>query len=1284
MHAQTAALPVLLKSCAIIAANFLSTYCVSNTVLFIGSPTALPSALTRTLRLRNIPFSNITATPIYAVQSTQDVAWDAPSEALNQLIGLLNAKPQMSPIPPSSTSAWVLPRPGTTSPWASKAMDIFGNTGCQLVKSIASGTLWQGSHFNAEWCFDAMTQVLYTEQPNLYDYFAPHPATPLASIALPSLPDYARLNGLALSKDELALLDRHYQSVGRDPTDAEIMMFAQANSEHCRHKIFNALWMLDGQPSETSLFALIRSTTAAAPNQVLSAYSDNAAVMQGAQVKRLMPDAQHLYHQHTQTLHTCLKAETHNHPTAIAPFEGAATGVGGEIRDEAATGLGGMPKAGWCGFITANLRLPNLPMPWEHPTELPSHASALSIMIEGPLGGANYGNEFGRPTLMGFFRTLETQLAHTRYAYYKPVMLAGGIASIDQSRVTKNGFPAGTKLVVLGGPSFRIGLGGGSSSSLTQGSNNAGIDFASVQRDNPEMQRRCQMVIDACCGEANNPIASIHDIGAGGLANAFPELVHDCRLGATINLDAAPCDDASLSPMEIWCNESQERYALAITEDHLPHFDALCQRERCPYAVIGEATAEPHLVVTHRGTTVVNLPMDVLFGSLPQLRLEATTDPSVPASVNDQLTNYLPLPLALVRVLACPSVASKEFLITIADRSISGMVAGESMIGPWQTPVGDCGLTLDSPQSISGQAIALGERTPVAISNTAAASRMAIAEAITNLAACGSLTLDKVILSANWMAAPGTATANAQLHQAVDAAAAFCRDLGIAVPVGKDSLSMRSLYGKNAEKEACAPVSLIASALTQVNDVRHRLTPQLQPEGSIWLIEPRDNPYALGNSALAQICDHFGGQSPDVGAPALQQLVHCIGTIRPLIHAYHDRSDGGLWACLCEMAFAARLGITIDCRDEPALEFLLNEAIGVCVQIIPKHEAAFAQLVSGYTNLRAIEVAKVHPKRVVEVHQAQHETIGFDLSNLLQQWYAVSDSVTQLRDHPQSVASARSTTARMDTHLNEHAPTTLLPPATRTTKPRVAVLREQGSNGHRDLSYAFHAAGFDVIDLSMQDLRDGMDMSSFQGLAACGGFSYGDVLGGGTGWAASIIHNQQLLDQLLTFWQRSDTFTLGICNGCQMLSQLGDYIPEGKHFRPILANSSDKFEGRLVQVRITASPSVLLQDMHNARLVVPIAHSYGRFTPMPEALSCAVYCNHTGARASHYPANPNGSTDATAGVCSGDGRVTLLMPHPERRFLRHQCPWDHPQNPVWDDHYSPWFRMFQNAYAFVC
>ena len=1260
---------------------------MTGSLFFIGTAAELPAALSRRLRLHGIYHSNWSTTPLYAVKLIKNLQTAADQAQLDLLANLLQAQ-ILKTVPAAKTKqAWVLPRPGLIAPWASKALDIFANVHCNLVGNIAAGTLWQGKGLNHTWCYDPMTQALYTSPPDLNNYFAQIKAQGLQYIAGDgaSLTSYSRQHGLGLSGAEIAVLADFYQTSQRAASNAELMMFAQANSEHCRHKIFNAQWIVDGKKQNTSLFAAIRATTSNNPTQVLSAYKDNAAVMRGAGVTRLLPDSEHTYQLKQQDLHICLKAETHNHPTAIAPYEGAATGVGGEIRDEAATGLGATPKAGWCGFITANLRLPNLPMPWERPTNLPPHASALDIMLEGPMGGANYGNEFGRPNLIGFFRTLETSLEQKRYAYYKPVMLAGGIASIEATRVKKTGFTAGALLLVLGGPSLRIGLGGGSASSVTQGNNSAEIDFSSVQRDNPEIQRRCQMVIDACCAAVNNPIASIHDIGAGGMANAFPELVHDCSLGAHIRLEQIPCNDSSMSPMDIWCNEAQERYALAVQPEMLDLFAVLCARERCPFAVIGEATSAQRLLVTLGEEAVVDMPMQVLFGSLPRLQMEAHTVPSTPIEQSFPLT----LETALLRVLTCPAVASKEFLISIADRSISGMVAGEAMIGPWQTPVGDCGLTLDSPTSVSGQAMALGERTPVAISNPAAATRLAIAEALTNLASCGEVEPAQVILCANWMAAPGMAANNAELHQAVVAASELCQELGIAIPVGKDSLAMRSRFGSGKRAvEAEAPVSLVVSALTQIQDVRQRLTPQILPQGELWHLAPARQDYPLGNSSLAQICDSYGGATPDVAAPELVQLLKLLRQGWSIFSAYHDCSDGGLWACLCEMAFSSRLGLTITCASKEPINHLLHEGIGVVVQVQPDKEQSLIKIAASCPLLRAEKIAAPQGQPRVDLHlAASNKTLSFSLASLLYQWQSVTRSISLLRDDPQQVRCAIAVAENMDERLVESAPFSLLSaPAISTCKPRVAILREQGSNGHRDMAYAFHAVGFEVLDLATQDLREGLDLARVQGLVACGGFSYGDVLGGGVGWAQGVIKNQRVQEQLQQFWHRDSSFTLGICNGCQMLAQLGDFIPTATHFAPPVANSSGRFEGRLTQVRICRSPSVLLAGMEDAQLVAPVAHGYGRFSALSDNSShliSAVYCHHNGDTALTYPINPNGSSQGIAGLCSADGRVTLLMPHPERRYLAHQCPWQHPQTPAWHSQFSPWFRMLQNALVFV-
>lgn len=1219
----------------------------------------------------------------------------------------------------------VVPRLGTISPWSSKATEILRGAGVALQR-IERGEYFEIDGVAMELMpavtallHDPMTQSLLAGLPVAEQLFAAPAPGPVRWIALDALEQANSELGLALSDDEIDYLRTRYTALGRDPSDAELMMFAQANSEHCRHKIFNASWRVDGQAQPRSLFAMIRNTHAKAPQYTLSAYEDNAAVIEGFAARRFRPDPfTHSYATSaSQPGAFAIKVETHNHPTAIAPFPGASTGAGGEIRDEGATGRGGRPKIGLTGFSVSHLRIPGLPQPWEHERALnPRMASAFRIMCEGPLGAAAFNNEFGRPAVTGYFRSFELKTPDVQLVrgYDKPIMLAGGIGAIDPQQVEKLPLYPGDAVVVLGGPAMLIGLGGGAASSLASGESSEALDFASVQRENPEMQRRCQEVIDRCVGlGGDNPIRSAHDVGAGGLSNAIPELLHDSGVGGLIDLDAIPRDDASLSPMQLWCNESQERYVLGIAAEHLDAFRAICARERCPYAVVGSVTAEEQLVVasglrpgvasalsaSQRATAAIDIPMDLLFGKAPKMHRDAVRGLNSPwPSLN---TRALDLKAAGLRVLSHPSVASKNYLVTIGDRTVGGLVARDQMVGPWQLPLADCAVALDDFSGYSGQAMAIGERAPLALLNSAAAARMAVGEAITNLLAAPVASLSEVKLSANWMAACGFADEDARLFDAVRAVGMeLCPALDISIPVGKDSLSMQARYQHaGAELQVVSPVSLVVSAFARVADVRTSLTPVLAREGDsdLWLLGLGGGKRRLGGSILAQAHDAFGGESPDLDDPALLAgLFELVRDARDagIVRAYHDRSDGGAFASLCEMAFASHCGLELQLDrwgDDP-FSALFCEELGVIVQIAAEDRAEFADLVDrhGLTHC-AQRIGRPVAAPRVRVLDGQRTLAEWSWQELFEAWWQVTHAMQAVRDTPETANAERA--ARADFAAPPLTPRLTFDPQedlsapyiARGVRPRVAILREQGINGQIEMAAAFDRAGFEAVDVHMSDLIEGrVRLDSFKGLAAGGGFSYGDVLGAGRGWALSILERSSLHDQFSAFFERDDSFSLGICNGCQMLSQLHNLIPGAQHWPSFQPNASGRFESRLVLLEVEASPSILLRGMEGARLPVALAHGEGRvvFRTQSDVDAAKValrYVGPDGAAHPPYPHNPNGSVAAIAGLSSLDGRATLMMPHPERVIRTVQLSW-HPAH--WGEA-SPWLRMFQNARMWV-
>ncbi len=1294
---------------------------------------------------------------------------------------ILEAHSDHTPLADGAVSRFVAPRLGTISPWASKASELLRGAG-QQVKRVERGTRidlidWPQDPATraavAKALHDPMTQSLLADADQAAALFAAPARGSLDVIPLAELERANARLGLALAEDEIDYLRTRYAALGRDPHDIELMMFAQANSEHCRHKIFNASWTIDGREQllnggQMSLFKMIKYTHAQTPEHTLSAYSDNAAVVAGYPAKRFRPDpATFEYRAEAETPSAfCIKVETHNHPTAISPFPGAATGNGGEIRDEGATGRGGKPKAGLCGFSVSHLRIPTLPQPWEHADQSgertlnPRMAPALEIMLDGPLGAAAFNNEFGRPNLTGYFRSFEVRDADGLVrAYDKPIMLAGGLGAIDRPMVAKIKLSPGDAVIVLGGPAMLIGLGGGAASSVASGDSAEDLDFASVQRDNPEMERRCQEVIDRCValGE-HSPILWFHDVGAGGLSNAIPELLHDSGVGGVIDLSKVPSDDPSLSPMQLWCNESQERYVLGVAQARLAEFAALCERERCPFAAVGVVTAEERLVVGYGATVdnahtftllpqaehaltllpqagegaqradegallhanplpnpspegrgaeapAIDLPMDVLFGKAPKMHRDTQRPAASAWPALD--SKEIDLHDAGLRVLAHPTVAAKSFLITIGDRSVGGLTARDQMVGPWQIPVADCAITLAGFDTHAGEAMAIGERTPLALIDAAAAARMAVGEAITNLLAAPVSSLQQIKLSANWMAAAGHSGEDARLFDAVKAVGmVLCPALDLSIPVGKDSLSMQAQWtqtnagGDVEQHKSVSPVSLIVTAFAAVDDVRAQLTPLLSRDGDteLWLIGLGAGRKRLGGSILAQVYDGFGGRHSNDSVPDLDDSERLRGLFdlmrdareHRLVRAYHDRSDGGAFAALCEMAFCSHLGLDISLDDwgDDALRTLFCEELGVIVQIATEDRAEFADLVAQHGLIECAQrIARPSTAPAVRVHRDGEVLVEWRWDELFDAWWSVTHAMQRLRDNPESADEERDATRRFDApalrpKLTFDAAEDIAAPYIASgVRPRVAILREQGVNGQIEMASAFDRAGFTAVDVHMSDLIAGrITLEDFAGFAACGGFSYGDVLGAGRGWATSILERSALHDAFAAFFARPDTFSLGVCNGCQMLSQLKGMIPGAEHWPRFLRNRSEQFEARFGLLEVGDSPSLFLSGMHGSRIPVAIAHGEGRATFDTDADRDAAtvalrYVANDGSAASTYPANPNGSEGAIAGLTSRDGRATILMPHPERTPRSVNMSW-HPND--WPED-SPWLRMFRNA-----
>jgi phosphoribosylformylglycinamidine synthase len=1274
--------------------------------------------LTRSLQRADDRISGVEARFAYFVSTRSNLS----REQSTRLDALLLSGEKPAGLARGAKTLYVVPRPGTISPWSSKATEIVRACDIDAVERIERGICY-GLNFStkagdddvlnlAELLFDRMTEAVFTDAAGVEALFETHEPVPVATVPLTSggrdaLAGANVALGLALSEQEIDYLVGCYGELGRDPTDAELMMFAQANSEHCRHKIFNASWVIDGEPQDKRLFGMIRSTTEKTPGGVISAYSDNAAVIEGWPGQRLFPGAaDREYRFVDEPVHILMKVETHNHPTAISPFPGAATGAGGEIRDEGATGLGAKPKAGLTGFTVSHLRIPGYAQPWEIDFPHPDHlATPLDIMIEGPIGGAAFNNEFGRPNLAGYFRTYESRLPGLPdteiRGYHKPIMLAGGLGNVRAEHALKIDVPVGAKVVVLGGPAMLIGLGGGAASSLASGTSSAELDFASVQRGNPEIERRAQEVIDRCWAMGgNNPILLIHDVGAGGLSNAVPEAVDHSGHGARIELREVDNAEPGMSPMGIWCNEAQERYVLIVGEDRIDEFRALCERERCPVSVIGMLTDDGRLVVTDRDfdNKVVDMPMQMLLGNPPKMERDVARAPLPVESLD--LTG-IELDEAARRVLRFPAVADKSFLIHIGDRTVGGLTARDQLVGPWQVPVSDVAITATGFSGVTGEAMAIGERTPLASTNAPASGRMAVAEAITNIAAASIDELGKVRLSANWMAAAGHPGEDANLFDTVRAVGdELCREIGVAIPVGKDSMSMRTRWDDAAgEHQVVAPVSLIVSAFAPVDDVTRQLTPQLRVTDEpsyLLLLDLGGGCNRLGGSCLAQSYARPGGDTPDIDdASQLRGFFAAVQEMnsRDLILAYHDRSDGGLFATVAEMIFAGRLGVTLtlDGSRTELLRRLFSEEAGAVVQVA-KSKLPQVQMVLDRHGVAAQAVGRIKDEPCLTVRSDETTVLEMDRATMQREWSEMSYRIQALRDNP---TTAKEEFDRIlddrDPGLNVNLSFDPHDDVARAfrggDKPRVAILREQGVNSQNEMAAAFMKAGFAAVDVHMSDLLEGREtLNGYQGLVACGGFSFGDVLGAGGGWAKSILYHSRTRDQFAAFFERGDTFALGVCNGCQMLSHLKEMIPGADHWPRFLRNKSEQFEARLNLVEIVESPSLFLQDMAGSRLPIATSHGEGRavFGDDTARYSASYtvamrYVDNYGEVADRYPANPNGSVDGICGLSSEDGRVTIMMPHPERVALTRQNSW-HPDE--WGED-GPWLRMFRNIRAAV-
>lgn len=1283
--------------------------------------------LTESLIASGLPVRGLSATFVHVVELTAELS---PSEQ-QVLERLLTYGPRRSAAPVSGLQQVVAPRPGTISPWSSKATDIAHTCGLAAIKRIervvayvidpgdAALTPAQQATLSSK-LHDRMTQAVLPSPEACAVLFRREEPRRMASVPVlaqgrAALAAANASLGLALADDEIDYLVQAFTALGRDPNDIELMMFAQANSEHCRHKIFNATWEIDGAAKDRSLFQMIKNTYQLHSEGILSAYKDNAAVIAGTRGGRFYVDPRtQVYSAHDEDIHLLCKVETHNHPTAISPFPGAATGSGGEIRDEGATGRGSKPKAGLVGFTVSNLKIPGALQPWEKEHGKPGRiVSALDIMIEGPLGGAAFNNEFGRPAINGYFRTFEAEVPAAGSpggtelrGYHKPIMLAGGLGNIKGEHIKKAAINPGDQLIVLGGPAMLIGLGGGAASSMASGSGQEDLDFASVQRDNAEMERRCQEVIDRCWALGDqNPISFIHDVGAGGVSNALPELVNDGGRGGRFNLRKLPNDEPGMSPLEIWCNESQERYVLAVPADRITTFRQLCERERCPFAIVGEATTERRLVLEdpHFGNTPIDMPLEVLLGKPPRMHRRETTlrRPQQPLALGD-----LSLTEAIHRVLIHPTVADKTFLIAIGDRTLGGLIARDQMVGPWQVPVADCGVTAAAFDVYTGEAMAMGERTPVAVNHAAASARLAVGEALTNLAAAQIGDIGKVNLSANWMAAPAVPGDAADLYAAVHAVGMeLCPALGITIPVGKDSMSMSTVWNDPAtrqQKRVTAPISLIVSAFAAVADVRKTLTPQLQTaaalgETTLLLIDLGRGRNRLGGSILAQVVSQMGAEPPDVDSAtdlkvfwkAIQQL----GRDGQLL-AYHDRADGGLLATAVEMAFAGHTGVDLVLPENAsAFAALFSEELGAVLQVRAADLAAVQSVLATHGLATATSVVgSLNATHTFRIRQAARELYAEDLFALRAVWSDVTRRIQGLRDNPACAEMEQA--VRVDRANPGITPVLTFTPTApailgRAGRPKVAILREQGVNGEVEMAAAFTRAGFTAIDVHMTDILSGrVQLRDFRGLAACGGFSYGDVLGAGEGWAKSVLFNERARSEFAAFFAREDSFALGVCNGCQMMSNLKSIIPGAEAWPRFVQNKSERYEGRFVSVKLEPSPSILFRGMEGSVIPIAVAHGegYAEFADPTAAqafsasgLVAGRFVDNHHQITEQYPLNPNGAPLGMTALTTTTGRVTIMMPHPERVFRSACMSWS-PK--TWGED-SPWMQLFYNARSWV-
>ncbi len=1227
-----------------------------------------------------------------------------------------------------ATQIYVFPRAGTISPWSTKATNIARNCGLDKIKRIERGVEYsivgakpsEISDINTL-IHDRMTEMVIDDVSKASVLFDDHSDKSFVEIDILSLGrdalDKANQElGLALAEDEIVYLFENFTKLGRNPNDVELYMFAQANSEHCRHKIFNADWTIDGEDKPKSLFKMIKNTYEQTPEFVSSAYKDNAAVMDGFEAGRFYADAQsNIYNYHHQAIDILMKVETHNHPTAISPFPGAATGSGGEIRDEGATGRGSKPKAGLVGFSVSNLRLPNQTQSWENDYGKPERiVDALEIMTHGPLGAAAFNNEFGRPNILGYFRTYEQEVnsfnGQEVRGYHKPIMLAGGLGNIKRNHIEKGIITSGAKLIALGGPAMNIGLGGGAASSVASGQSNQDLDFASVQRDNPEMERRCQEVIDRCWQlDEQNPIQFIHDVGAGGLSNAFPELVNDGGMGGIFELRNISCDETGMSPLEIWCNESQERYVLSVAPENMDLFTSICERERAPFSIVGEAIKEQHLSLSDKkfGNKPIDIPLEVLLGKPPKMHRDVKSSTAKGDSFDSSSINIAD---AVDKLLHLPTVAEKTFLVTIGDRSVTGMVSRDQMVGPWQIPVSDVAVTTSSFDSYYGEAMAMGERTPVALLNYAASARLAVAEMLTNIAPARIDDIKKIKLSANWMSAANHPGEDAGLYEAVHAVGEeLCPALGLCIPVGKDSMSMKTAWNSdNGEhKSVTSPMSLIITGFAPVTDVRKTLTPQLQNEhdSAILLLDIARGKQRLGGSCLAQVYGKLGNHVPDVDSP--DDLLNFFNFIQDankagLLSAYHDRSDGGLFVTLAEMAFAGNVGLDIDLDGlngvdkENFAAALFNEELGAVIQVSDANLAKLNDLIKKHHLTEQVSnIGRVTNEDKISVVCADESVYESSRSDLRLKWASTTHAMQTLRDNPKCADQEHEVKAdvnnpglhaQLSYDINEDISA---PYIAKGLRPSIAILREQGVNSHVEMAAAFTRAGFDAVDVHMSDLVEKrIKLKNFNGLVACGGFSYGDVLGAGEGWAKSILYNEYLRVQFASFFDDKKTFSLGICNGCQMMSNLKSLIPGAENWPHFVDNLSKRFEARVAMVEVQNSKSIFLQGMQGSRMPIAVSHGEGRAEfASDEQFSLAKknsnislqYIDNYGEITEHYPANPNGSIDGITGLCSTDGRATIMMPHPERVFRAVTNSW---RDSKWKED-SPWMRMFRNARVFV-